>query len=85
MKPTKRGDKSNSRLEMSKSVSIRKRDRRSIVKRKKLARLRQPPSDSLKRRPKAKEAKARIRRNYMMMARPTTRSRKQRRVKTSQL
>ena len=45
VKPNSREEKSKLKLEMSKSVSRRKRDKRRLVKQKKLARLSRLPSD----------------------------------------
>ena len=61
MKLSGREERSKLRLEMSKSVSIRRRDSARLAKQKKLARLKRLPNASLKKKLKAQ----------MMVARPT--------------
>ena len=74
VKPNSREERSKSMPEMSKSVLRRRGNSANIVKLKKLVRLKLLPSDSLKRKPKAK----------MMMQKPRTR-REEKRTKTKLL
>ena len=71
-KPSSRKERSKLMLEMSKSVSRRRRDSATLVKREKLAGLKKLPSALLKKKPKVKMTMARTTRTRMVKATLTT-------------